>query len=53
MPRIVLEADWSLYDLSSDPAEQVNLAARHPERVASMKQGLLKEAKRTRVLPAP
>ena len=47
------EADWRLYDLSSDPAEQVNLAAKHPERVASMKQDLLKEAKRTRVLPAP
>ena len=27
---------WSLYDLSSDPAEMNDLAAQFPERLASM-----------------
>lgn len=47
------EADWRLYELGRDPAEQTNLAAGHPERVERMKQALLREARRTSVLPAP
>lgn len=47
------EADWKLYDLQQDPAEQTDLAARHPERVERMRGMLLREARRTLVLPAP
>ena len=29
-----------LYDLSADPAERVDLAARHPERAAALQRAL-------------
>lgn len=47
------QAEWRLYDLSNDMAEQTNLAEEHPDKVARLKKKLLEEAKRTLVLPAP
>lgn len=42
-----------LYNLRADPTEQHNLAAQHPDRVESLTQAFLDEARRTLILPAP
>lgn len=44
---------FRLHDLSVDPAEQHDLSARNKERVESMSQRLLEEARRVLILPAP
>ncbi|MFK7849781.1 MAG: arylsulfatase [Akkermansiaceae bacterium] len=46
-------AKWKLYDLSNDPTEQNDLSSEQAEQVKEMKARLLKEAKRTLILPAP
>jgi arylsulfatase len=47
------KADWKLYNLAKDPAEQTDLADSEPERVHAMKTRLLAEAWRTIALPSP
>jgi len=47
------EADWRLYDLSGDPAEQRNIAPENTDFVGVLKTKMLEEARRTMVLPAP
>jgi arylsulfatase A-like enzyme len=42
---------WQLYDLSSDPAEAVDVAGKHPDRVREMKALWWEEAARQGVLP--
>ncbi len=44
------EASWQLYDLSSDPAETIDLADRHPERLQSMIQQWERYAEETGVV---
>ncbi len=46
-------ARWELYNLAGDPAEQHNLAATEPARVAELSRKFLDEARRTFVLPMP
>ncbi len=45
--------EFQLYDLATDPGEQVNLVARHPERVAAMKAALQAVVDRGRSTPGP
>jgi arylsulfatase len=43
--------DWELYDMEADRTETVDLAARHPDRVADMKRQYEAWAQRCGVLP--
>ena len=45
--------EFQLYDLATDPGEQTNLAARHPERVVAMKAALQALVDRGRSTPGP
>jgi len=47
------DAAWELYHMSSDPAEQRNLASEKPELVQRLAKQLADEMRRTLVLPAP
>ena len=42
---------WELYDLSSDPGQNVDLALKHPDRVAAMAAAFAEQAKRYNVGP--
>jgi len=42
---------WQLYDLRTDPAEQVDLAQRMPAKVAELANGFQAQAQRYNVLP--
>jgi len=42
-----------LYDLAADPAEEHNLQAKHPERVAALVAALAKAIKNGRTTPGP
>ena len=43
--------DWELYDLRSDPAECINIAADFPDKLAEMRDRWWSEAERYGVLP--
>lgn len=43
--------EWRLYDLSKDSNLSNDLAAKHPEKLAEMKELWLKEARENKVLP--
>lgn len=43
--------EWRLFDLTSDPAEAINVADRHPDRVRAMQQLWWAEAERQGILP--
>ena len=43
--------EWELYDLLSDPAELVDVAAQHPERVAELSQAWEQAARENQVYP--
>jgi len=45
--------EFQLYDLATDPGEQTNLVALHPERVAAMKAALQTMVDRGRSTPGP
>ncbi|WP_375582609.1 arylsulfatase [Cyclobacterium xiamenense] len=45
--------DFQLYNLAADPAEQNNLVARYPERVATLKDELIGLIKAGRSTPGP
>lgn len=45
------DADWRLYDLSSDPTEMVDLSSRHPELLAELTELWTQEAWRNTVFP--
>jgi arylsulfatase len=47
----VSDRSWELYDLSKDPAEQTNLAAREPRRLADLKAAFVREAGLHNALP--
>jgi arylsulfatase A-like enzyme len=51
--KVLREERWSLHYLKDDPAEQRNLAAKHPERLEQMISQFEKEARRTLIVPAP
>jgi arylsulfatase A-like enzyme len=42
---------WQLFDLSTDPAEAVDIAAKHPDRVRAMQTLWWEEAARQGILP--
>jgi len=44
---------WELYDLATDPSEQHDLAATHPQLVDDLAAEFLTEARRTLILPRP
>jgi arylsulfatase len=43
--------EWELYDLRSDPAQAINLAAKMPEKLAEMQTMFDREAKANQVYP--
>ena len=43
--------EWELYDITSDPSEANNLAAKHPQRVGELVERWYDEAERNQVLP--
>jgi arylsulfatase A len=45
--------EFQLYDLETDPSEKINLSARHPERVASLKAAMESLVSRGRSTPGP
>jgi arylsulfatase len=47
------ENAWELYDLKSDPTETKNLAAKYPDKVASLSARWESEAIRTKAKPWP
>ena len=42
---------WELYDLKTDFSQAHDLAAKHPEKLAELKEAWLKEARENKVLP--
>jgi arylsulfatase len=48
-----LKGGWELYDIETDRGEQINLAAKQPERLKQMIELWEKTAHRTKVYPLP
>lgn len=46
-----IDEPWALYDLTKDPGQTVNLAARYPDRVAAMAAAFEEQAARYNVNP--
>lgn len=49
--RPIIDEPWALYDLTKDPGQSRDLAAAHPDRVASMAAKFDEQAKRFNVYP--
>jgi hypothetical protein len=46
-----LNTQWELYDISTDPAQTVNVAGKHPDKVKELEKLFWKEAKKYNALP--
>ena len=50
-PDPLNNAEWELFDLSTDYSQVTDIAAQHPDKVAELKQVFYEEAKKYNVLP--
>ena len=50
-PDPLNNVEWELYDLNTDYSQTIDLAAKHPEKVAELKQVFYEEAQKYNVLP--